>query len=476
MAATIGVAVLERDPYGNLHRAVQFRAGEPTHDEKSRSVEDIRGTANTPLYSKADVVAFEKNPVKDLSVVTSPDGQKKRRQLPQTPKPKQLHDKLYHASPSIIGKDSDDATPISVTKSSFVAPSLAAAEMEEPLDEEKITERVVKKILTPLPPAIVCKYFCTATGPNTRLRCINCQVEYCGACLIGKKGPMYYVDSRRGHGMTPVTKIRCAECKHNPKVPLNGIKPDWQGPPLYVFGQPLALVIDKKDREHQQHNALGKDKYLLQSLRNSEYSPARIGKLDEVEEDFRKIRLTALQKGTSLSQEQIDEYEAEKAKAYEFSKSPKHYVPEQEQLPNVFERLCDVRLYNSTHKHRFYRSGSDIGKGRGLDGQRDDDQLNQVIAGNGKILRDMVHTEDSPNRPLLERERSITSPPRSRPSSTPPVDDLDGTVYGRLAAPSPQHMLRQKGMFKGEYEQSEDIRKQFGVNKESIPHWQSGLY
>lgn len=68
-----------------------------------------------------------------------------------------------------------------------------------------------------------------------------------------------------------------------------------------------------------------------------------------------------------------------------------------EDVPDVFIRLLDHRRYSGTHKHRFAADG----QGKGLEGRRDDDLQQRVIAGQGMITRREEPEMDSPHKPVL---------------------------------------------------------------------------
>ena len=55
-----------------------------------------------------------------------------------------------------------------------------------------------------------------------------------------------------------------------------------------------------------------------------------------------------------------------------------------EKQPAIFDRLTDSRYYTGSHKHRFDSNGL----GRGLDGRTTDETMGDLMAGNGRIVRD----------------------------------------------------------------------------------------
>ena len=67
------------------------------------------------------------------------------------------------------------------------------------------------------------------------------------------------------------------------------------------------------------------------------------------------------------------------------SPTPSARFTTHDDMPSVFRRLTDPKRFNGTHKHRF----AEDGVGMGLEGRREDDSHQTVIAGKAVITRDI---------------------------------------------------------------------------------------
>ena len=77
------------------------------------------------------------------------------------------------------------------------------------------------------------------------------------------------------------------------------------------------------------------------------------------------------------------------------------YGRDSDDQPDVFVRMLDPKNCHGTHKHRFDENG----KGRGLEGRRDNTDYEDAIAGHATITRSLVPEFDAPNRPLCSWEQ-----------------------------------------------------------------------
>lgn len=255
----------------------------------------------------------------------------------------------------------------------------------------------------PLPPLLTCR-FCTATGASTCLPCMHCDNIYCLACLNSPHGSMFAQDSAGA----PV--LRCGQCRRNPRSCPIAERPPWQGT-TSLAGAPLLPVVGVDLRDHEQ-----------------------------LQKPETKLFVSLLRTDTPVAT-------AEPPPA------------DDGELPSVYQRLTDHKTFSGAHKHRF----SADGVGLGLEGRRDNTHMQNVIAGNGTITRDLEPEMDFPHRPLMAFD-TTTSPRRptsvSRMSS---VDEDMPEVYARLTkAPVPKP---------GEYESMQNVRRKFGFTEHKAA-WQ----
>lgn len=284
----------------------------------------------------------------------------------------------------------------------------------------------------PLPPAAVCKFFCTAEGPLSSLNCLHCGTEFCATCLHGAAGVM---------SLDPKTFVaRCAACGLYPRTSTIAERPPWQGTDgTSIPGEPVRPVVGALERHKQQQLARGSDRLFMASLRVA----------NDPNTAWRKTAAMTTPRPTSAPS-----------------------------TDNVFNRLTDPTRFGGTHKHRF----SEDGQGRGLDGTRDDNEHTYGIMGQATILREDNLSIDAPNKPvtLEDREKRAVrqslgyapSPEKSYKAKRFTETEMTG-VFGRVHEDAYIHTRDN-----GDYEAERSVRKQLGSeyggdNGGLVRPWQS---
>eukprot|EP00041_Stephanoeca_diplocostata_P006229 m.78599 g.78599 ORF g.78599 m.78599 type:complete len:239 (+) comp16246_c0_seq3:278-994(+) len=223
-----------------------------------------------------------------------------------------------------------------------------------------------------------------------------------------------------------------------PRRVSNAERPPWSQPnggENTIHGSEIAPEVGRIER-HKQNQKHFSDRHLLQSLR--------------VHDD----------PNTEWRREKIQQKLAE----------------EDDNLPSVFQRLTDPKRYSGTHRHRFDAAG----KGRGIEGRRDDTEYNVNVTGKGTIIRDVDPEMDTPSKPRLSWDYNKLRPDAYYTSDMTRLHSVDEAftdpemthgVYGKLA----QEKMPVYERDGGEYEDVQRTRQSFGINRDSVKAWQAGL-
>jgi hypothetical protein len=231
----------------------------------------------------------------------------------------------------------------------------------------------------------------------------------------------------------------------------NRARPPWAsvtGEANHVFGEAIAPALGAWNR-HQQNEQQFHDRHFLQSLR--------------VPDDPNVQWRVDLVRQKTLMYEDVDE-----------------------DLPDVFSRLTDHTKYPGAHRARF----SADGYGMGILGYRDDTSLEETIAGNAQITRNLEPEMDKPilsamdrdeNRPRLLMEwdenrlhphafytQDINPNFSVADASEDPLMQPD-QIYGRLAGQQHATNVRDEG----DYGQTQKLRMSWNVDPHHAKVWQT---
>jgi len=231
----------------------------------------------------------------------------------------------------------------------------------------------------------------------------------------------------------------------------NRERPPWAsvtGEANHVFGENIAPALGAWNR-HQQNEQQFHDRHFLQSLRVPD-DPNVQWRIDQV------------RRKTSM------------------------YEDVDEDLPDVFSRLTDHTKYPGAHRARFSADGF----GMGILGYRTDTTLEETIAGNAQITRNMEPEMDKPimsamdrdeNRPrlLMEWDEDKLQPDAYYTHNIPSTWNVtDATedpimqpdqIYGRLAADKHATNVRDEG----EYGATQRRRSSWNVDAHHVKAWQT---
>lgn len=231
-------------------------------------------------------------------------------------------------------------------------------------------------------------------------------------------------------------------------------RPPWQslvGEANSLPGCDIQPVLGRTDR-HLQNESMFGDRHLIQSLRIEE-DPNSSWRMD-------KIRRKTMAEGPR----------------------------DDGDLPDVFVRLLDHKRYTGAHKSRF----SADGQGMGLQGRREDDELNVAIAGKAVITRNDEPEIDFRHKPIMpweERKRSVDAHyacnslkkerARRHTSADNESDDFKRSVLGRLSKDfsSLSSKVADKSADAAnktaDYEECVRKRKSFSIDKTLVRKWQN---
>eukprot|EP00054_Salpingoeca_dolichothecata_P020497 m.129368 g.129368 ORF g.129368 m.129368 type:complete len:395 (+) comp23637_c0_seq1:38-1222(+) len=338
---------------------------------------------------------------------------RKRRTLPTPPVPSR--DTYQNHMAHQVDLNANHTTPQKSTMKSSHSPEHVRTNGDPDLDIVH-HDGIGAVSSVPLPPAQKCPYFCTSEGPKTNQFCAHCELHFCGACFHSAEGLMQI---RAGQKST----FKCARCGHNPFHVKIEERPPWAGDDhssipgsTPAFYQPSA----KKDAIYTHFF----DKDFISSLRVTE--------------------------------------EPKKKKVLKKNQD--------ENLPEVFNRLTDVRKFPKRHKNRF----DEQGHGLGLEGSREasEESLNHNLRGTPLITRETIPEFDSPNRPRLASSSRPNSRPVSALSSRPnsrasarPLTPAKQSLYDRLSKPKHKEETA--------YEKEIRLRHALGAAPDSVLRFQS---
>jgi len=224
-----------------------------------------------------------------------------------------------------------------------------------------------------------------------------------------------------------------------PKVETNAERGQWAwglGLGSSVAGADIAPCLGLVDRHYQQQQQFS-DRHLLQSL--------RVPSDPNCEWRMDKIRAKIMVE---------DEH------------------PDDGDLPDVFIRLIDPRLYTGAHKKRFKRKSATEWVGAGIEGRRDDTLLEVAIAGESQILRTDEPEMDAPNKHYMPWDIERMHPDAYYTRNINP----DHTVEDVVTNERMSQIINEKSKIHvrdgGDYEAERKERASWCVDKEHSKFWE----
>ena len=207
-----------------------------------------------------------------------------------------------------------------------------------------------------------------------------------------------------------------------------------------VPGADIQPVLGNLDRHYQQEVQFN-DRHLLQSLRVAE-DPNVQWRMDKI-----KAKIM-------LEDENHDDGD----------------------LPDVFIRLIDPRLYTGAHKARFKRKGATEWVGAGIEGRRDDTMLETAIAGQSTITRTDEPEMDAPNKTYMPWDIERMHPDAYYTRNINPDHTSDDVNDARMSQGRFSQMANEKMKVfvrpASSYDDERKVRASFCVDKEHSVFWE----